>query len=337
MDWREASRIIGKQDNRDYLLAPAAHAELYRAKAPALADVLESSALSIEAQAFEERDAVAIEAQKTYKATMGRTNLAVLLVSMLGAASLAATILLPGKPAVSQGLSIGTAIVSGIGAFLLFRLREGKLLEDWMTTRAEAETHRIGYFTAIGEAARKTKDASLALLLVEYFRRYQFDVQHQYYKASGEDHRHSANRTVTIGGAGAAVATVSSILGSMGNTWTAVFGALAVAGAAIGAFAIGREQMTQDRRNGERYRRTATTLTGIAKQMNAVRDAAANANGDAVFEFIAAINEHVSLEHRQWLETADSEKAALARLGAALGQTGKPTEEGAPQAEGSPA
>lgn len=330
MDWREASEIIGKEGNRDYLLAPVAHVALYREKSPALAAVLESAALSVEAEAYEERDAVAIAAQKTYKTTMGRTNLAVMLVSMLGAAGMAVTILWPQVPSLAQGLFIAAAIVSGIGAYLLFKLREGKLLEDWMTTRAEAETHRIGYFSAIGDAARKTNDASLALLLMEYFRRYQFDVQHQYYKARAEDHRHSANRTVAVGGFGAAVATVSSILGTMGGAGSAVFGGLAVAGAAIGAYAIGREQMTQDRRNSERYRRTATTLTGIAKQMDAVREAAAKANGNAVFEFIAAINEHISLEHRQWLETADSEKATLARLGAALGQKDEGTSaEGA--------
>ena len=327
MDWKQAQSIIGKQADKDYLLAPESHASLYREKAPDLSAVLESAALATEAAAFEQRDAVALESQKKYMSTMGRTNLSVMLISMMGAASMVATILFPQEPRVAQCFSIATAVLSGIGAFLLFQLREGKLLENWMTTRAEAETHRIGYFTAIGEAARKTDDANLSLLLLEYFRRYQFDVQHQYYLVRAQDHRKSADRTVTIGGAGAALATVSSILGAMGGSGSAIFGALAITGAAIGAYSIGREQMTQDRRNAERYWRTATTLTGIAKQMDAVQAAAARAHGDAVFEFIAVVNEHISLEHRQWLETAESEKAALARLGAALNNKRDPMAE----------
>jgi hypothetical protein len=51
--------------------------------------------------------------------------------------------------------------------------------------------------------------------------------------------------------------------------------ALSVFGAALGAYAIGREQMTQDRRSAERYDRTFSALTALAERFDRVRDAVA--------------------------------------------------------------
>ena len=254
---------------------------------------------------------------------MTRTNVAILVVSVLGALSMSSEVLsirfanLPDY--LSRVLSAFTALATGLGAFGLFKLREGKLLETWMTKRAAAETHRIGYFSALGNAARCSSDTDLLSLILEYFRRYHFDLQQAFFTERARQHSESANWTVSIGAAGAGIAALASLLSAGGEGVWSAFGALTVTGAALGAFSVGREQMTQDRRNAERYSRTADALVAISYRLDVVRKAASVGNGTAVAEFIDAVNEQVSNEHRQWLEGAESAKSAIARLEMALG------------------
>ena len=70
------------------------------------------------------------------------------------------------------------ALVSGaLASMWLFRAREGNLVEAWMSGRAHAESARLEYFATLVRLENGPSDPPLGLLKLEYFRRYQLDVQ----------------------------------------------------------------------------------------------------------------------------------------------------------------
>ena len=320
MDWKAAETIVGQASGDDFRLNPLEHAERYEKQAPALADILRAGAVQSTVKAYDLADSEAIEAQALYKRWMGRINFAVFVTSILGAATMAAAIMLPAgsisESWIGRTFAGLSALSAAFGVFSLYRLREGHLLVGWMTARASAETQRLGYFSALASAAANKGQPDLLVLVLEYARRYQLEMEKTYYWLRGAQHRASANQTVAIGAIGAAIAVISGGMSAAGPwPW---LGALSVTGAAIGAYATAREQTNQDRRNEERYRRSWDALNGLSGRLDEVRAAANAGNGSAVVEFIAAVNDQISLEHRQWLDASESNKAALGRLEEAL-------------------
>ena len=203
----------------------------------------------------------------------------------------------------------------------LFRVKEGRLLEDWMTARARAETKRLSYFSYIASASAEPVDPQFELLKLEYFRRYQLDLQLAYYKGRRSRHRNSAERTLDISAASVLMAAIASgaagVLGALRSEWAAL-GSLAVFGAALQAFAASREALNQDRRNAERYDNTAQALQGLRERLDDVRLGIAAGSTSVLGEFVGAVQDQLSLEHRQWLEGAENMQAAVARLEKAL-------------------
>ncbi|MDD9717922.1 hypothetical protein PVW48_14275 [Dinoroseobacter sp. PD6] len=328
MDWREAEEIIGCKGEGDYLLDLPAHEARYREKAPVLADLMVSAASRSAVQSYARFDAAAIAAQRGYRRAMSCANLGALFTSVFGAGAMAWTILagaggpLAGYGAGATVLSVGAAISAAAGAAGLYWLRHGRLLETWMGKRAEAETHRIGYFSGLLARAAEGPQES-AMLALEYVRRYHFDVQRTYYDHRARQHEASANRTLAIGAAGAFLATLSSFVSVGADGSLQAISALGVFGAAIGAYAIGREQMTQDRRNAERYDRTYSALVAITAKLDEVRAAVAAGRTGAASAFGAAVNEQISNEHRQWLEGQEAAREALERIETALRPDGQ--------------
>ena len=325
MNWQDAEAIIGRTMDDDYVLDLQGHEDRYRSDAPALADLMVTAAARGAVETYTRFDRAAIEAQARYRRAMGFANVGALLTSVFGAAAMAWAILaaeggvLQAYAAWTTALSAGAAVSAAFGSAGLYWLRHGRLLENWMGKRAEAETHRIGYFNGlIAEAAGKSREA--VLLALEYFRRYHFDVQRTYYFNRARQHEKSAGKTVAIGAAGAFLATLASLVSvGVGGQWQAI-SALGVFGAAVGAYAIGREQMTQDRRNAERYDRTYSALVAITSKLDAVRGSVEAGKPDGAAAFALAVNEQISNEHRQWLEGQEAAKEALERIESALEQ-----------------
>jgi hypothetical protein len=218
-------------------------------------------------------------------------------------------------------LALAGVAAGGIASMSLFRVKEGRLLEDWMTARARAETKRLAYFSYIVNSSVQPLDLELELLKLEYFRRYQLDLQLAYYKTRRSGHRKSAERTLSISAGAVLVAAIASgaagVLGTQNSEWAAL-GSLAVFGAALQAFAASRESINQDRRNAERYDNTAQALQGLRERLDEVRLRIAAGFPSVLGEYVAAVQDQLSLEHRQWLEGAENMRAAVARLEKAL-------------------
>jgi hypothetical protein len=106
-----------------------------------------------------------------------------------------------------------------------------------------------------------------------------------------------------------------------------------VFGAALQAFAAAREAINQDRRNAERYDNSAQVLQGLRERLDDVRVGIAAGSPSVLTEYVAAVQDQLSLEHRQWLEGAENMQAAVARLEKALtsgaSQKATSSEEGA--------
>jgi hypothetical protein len=215
---KRAVAAIGEGRPDDFILAPTTHAEELADKAPALASLLRTAKIATLTRQYERRDRDAGDAQKRFKDAMLWANAAVLATGVLGAFIMGAGIL---EEAVDEELwplllVLGLcALVSGaLASMWLFRVREGNLVEAWMSGRAHAGSARLEYFATLVRLANGSS---------EYFRRYQLDVQIAYYDQRG---RESADRTLMIGGFAAALAAVASgsagIVASIEAPWAAL-------------------------------------------------------------------------------------------------------------------
>ncbi|SCY94104.1 hypothetical protein [Paracoccus tibetensis] len=327
MDWRTARDLIEIVGGQSHTLDLEAHSSMFQDHAPQLSALLERAGVQAVARTYSEFDRDAVEAAARYKIWMCTANLAALITSCATAAAMSWALAVNDARWLQAGLlQNGDMLLGAIassaamtGAVSLYVLRHGRLLESWMAKRAAAESHRTAYFEEVVKRA-VAQPAPVALLALEYFRRYHFDVQKAYFLKRARQHERSGQKTVALGAVGAGLAALTSVVGLTSEYAQHVMGALTVNGAALGAFAIGREQLTQDHRNSERYIRTYANLVELSRKLDDVRDAAQEGGAQAVLEFVMAVDEHISNEHRQWLEKTEATKAAIARLEEILGK-----------------
>lgn len=325
-----ARNAIGQAARDDYVIAPTNHAEELEGTAPSLTRVLRGAAAETMAKEFVLLDSRALQAQGVFMRAASSLNFAVLATTCLAAALLAISSLeLSAAPLLKTTLlivlGVAAALTGGLGAMLQYQIRQGRLFDRWMKERAGAETHRLQFFETVTSAEGSDEAGSpipLASYQLEYFRRYQLDVQVSYYQKRGDQHRRAADRTLGIGGLAifiAAITTaVSGFLGALTAPSLASIAAIGVVGAALASFASAREAITQDRRNAERYERTRAFLVQLQARLGRVRLAAASGDREPLKEFVASVQDQLSLEHRQWLEAADTTAAGLVRLDASL-------------------
>jgi SMODS and SLOG-associating 2TM effector domain 1 len=321
----DAAGIIGSGSPGDYRLSPLEHAEQLKTSAPKLAALLSRSAPVDLARQYADADTEALVAERTFKRWVIKANWAVLTTATVSALLMAVALLTASSDGLTRTILIVLALIGvAAGAFAsmsLFRVKEGRLLEDWLTARARAETKRLSYFSYIMNTSVGPPDSQLELLKLEYFRRYQLDLQIAYYKTRRTGHRKSAERTLDISANSVLLAAIASgaagVLGAYRSEWAAL-GSLAVFGAALQAFAAARESLNQDRRNAERYDHSAQALMGLRERLDDVRVGIAAGSLSVLSEYVAAVQDQLSLEHRQWLSGAENMQAAVARLEKAL-------------------
>ncbi len=315
-----AREILGPSDGTDYTIRPTAHAEKYAEAAPALAEILRSSRVEAAAQEYERQDAIAIQAQKQFKRLSGRSNSAVLLTAIIGALVLVVYGFY-GRNEI-EGMrryaliALGAAggLAGALAAMWLYLIDKSRSLQKWMSRRADAETQRLAYFRAVtadSGSIRATSGVPLPLLQLEYFLRYQLEVQLTYYDRSSIRHESSAAKSLRIG---SSAVLIGCIVTGISGLLSPLLAGVGVLGAALSSFASNREAMNQDRRNAERYERTRKTLQKLRGEIDGVRGACARGNSEPLQEFVTVVHDQLSLEHRQWLETEDSIGQALASL-----------------------
>ncbi|MBO0755705.1 MAG: hypothetical protein J2P54_07575 [Bradyrhizobiaceae bacterium] len=335
-DAEQAQAAIGQDDpGSDWRLAPGAHAEALPEEAGALRRILQHPELQSIISAFETADKQAVDAQARYK-RVARLRL----YTGVAATIVGATFILPldewirGFLSIPAAVQYGCLVISILAALYLVR---SKPFDAWMKARAKAEIARIDLFnyviTAIDDAPQPGELPVLPLKL-EYFRRYQLDVQLRYYEGRGQQHARAAGETarwqfvsVALTCVAAAIALLSAtkflvdlaplpdwiknlsqIVQSHLPPWTnkAVLAIGIVSSTLFGA-SISRSLMDLDERNASRYLTTAANLELLrnTRLEAARRDAAAGLIGK-VQDFVDAIQDQISTEHREWILLGDN-------------------------------
>ncbi|MHB9074690.1 MAG: hypothetical protein ACYC6G_14335 [Desulfobaccales bacterium] len=327
---KAAKEAIGSGKTDDYGIAPTKHAEEFIDKAPTLSDILSSSEVRINAQRYEEEDLNATDAQRQFNKIFIRANIAVLITGVFVALVLVSGVL--GKYLSEENLkillavlSLGGVIAGVIASKDLYVIRQGGLLEAWMSKRAFAETARLDYFDTLVRFPIPATDISsppIALLKLEYFRRFQLDVQRAYYRERGKDHKQEAVKILSLSGwamAGAAIATgAAGVLSGAIDTRFAALAGLGTIFTNLSSYTSMKEAVNQNRRNAERYARTLRVLEDLYKKLDEVRKAVYAAGLMPLFDFVEAVHEQLSLEHRQWLSEMGEGKGAFAKLESTL-------------------
>jgi len=325
---KKAEGAIGSNEPDDYIIEPSGFANHIEDDAPQLATLLHHHALSETARRYERNDQRARDEQAQFKRLSSQATWAVFAatVSAVSVALFTAN----SKEAVDGGVQfipLCLGIISLVGgawaALVLHRLSSGRILERWMQARAAAETDRLGYFNRLVRLVsdQHPDDPQLQLLCLEFFRRYQFSIQQNYYEGRGIQHRNSFKTTISIG-------SVAAFILALGSGVTAILGAfqaeilqfavLGILGTALATVASRREELNQDERNSERYRRTADLLSHIRERHNDVQNAVAMGDTEVLQQYVAAVHEQLSLEHRQWLSETEEMDETIKSLSASL-------------------
>jgi len=324
----KAKSVIGEDTQDDYKIKPTDFPNNFKESAPNLSTILGHSSFLEKANRYEQHDSLAIISQSKFKkfshqATWG-----------IGCAAIAGS-LLAGLAAANFksndvlifflfGLGLIATIGGSSAVYRLHQIKSEKLLKRWMAARAKAETERLSYFNALSRCLVKDHqtDIYLQLLFVCMFKRYQLDVQRLFYDFRSGDHRKSLETTSTIGAAAALCLVLGSgMLGMIGAFVPDLLpiAALGTIGAAISAVASRREDLNQDERNAERYSRTADILSKIAERHDDVLTIVSEGkNPGIIIEYVNAVNDQLSLEHRQWTSDASEMSAALSALEASI-------------------
>jgi hypothetical protein len=333
---QQVEAAIGRDDpGSDWRLAPAAHAAALPVEAGALRRILQHPDIHAIIAAFENADKQAVDAQRRYK-RVARLRL----YTGVAATIVGATFVLPLDAWISGFLSIPAAIQYGslaISIVAALHLIRSKPFDAWMKARARAEIARVDLFNRVMTANDNTPqpgELPLLPLKLEYFRRYQLDVQLRYYKGRGEQHARAAGETarwqfvsVALTGLAGAIALisltkflidfaplpgwikdVSQIVQAHLPPWTnkAVLAIGIVSSTLFGA-SISRSLMDLDERNASRYLTTAANLELYrATGLKAARLDAAAGLMDKVQGFVDKIQDQISTEHREWILLGDN-------------------------------
>lgn len=320
----KAKSAIGEDMLDDYKITPTDFPDNLEKSAPEISTILKHSSFQEKARRYEQHDVLAISSQTKFKKFSHQTTWTICCAAIAGSllAGLAAANLKSNDLLTSILFMLGliSTIGGGFAVYRLHQIKSEKLLERWMAARAKAETERLGYFNALSRHLIKDyqTDIYLHLLFVCMFKRYQLEVQRLYYNSRSGDHRRSLEKTSIIGAIAAlCLALGSGVLGMIGAflSYLLPFAALGTIGAAISAVASRRENLNQDERNAERYSRTADILSKIAERHDDVLAVVNEGkNPEIIIEYVDAVNDQLSLEHRQWTSDASEMSSALSAL-----------------------
>ena len=312
---------IGDDKPTDYKITPTKFPDELTTSAPELAEILKHSSFNEIAERYELHDKSAISTQRKFKSYAFQVTLGIFFATISGSLLAGLSTLIIESESIKRIILFFFGLVSTIGgglaAFRIYQIKFQKILEEWMTERAKAETERLGYFNSLARhlVNKYNENIELKLHFVCMFKRYQIEVQRLYYSTSSREHKKSLEKTTTIGAIAALIlATSSGIFGILGafDFKFLPIAAIGTIGTAISILATRREELNQDERNSERYSRTAESLSKIVeKHDDVLQEIVKGDKEDIMIKYVDAVNDLLSLEHRQWINDISEMSAAL--------------------------
>lgn len=311
-----AGALIGADDPAsDWMLRPGTHAKALPPGAGALARVLGSQAVKNIMARYTEADTRAVAAQAVYKRRSRQAIYARLVAILIGGLFLMPLTAILSAAAVKVGLIIQYACIAaalGLAAYL----GAARLFSRWMEARAEAELARLALFDLIVDAEEPSREGELPILplRLEYFRRYQLDVQCRYYLGRGREHERAAGQSaravwwLNIFGALTflpIIIVAADYVGLIDFSNLVPYLSFMALGTAVsgilGAMAA-ISSMNLDERNAARYLVVHENLKDLSgKSLEEARAAAARGDAPGVKQFAAAVQRLILAEHQEWI------------------------------------
>jgi hypothetical protein len=294
---------------------------------PALAKILESSAVRTKLDAYARQDAEAVRQQTQLVEEATRANICLAAVGVISGVVLAASALSTDSSPIQYltlALGVVTLLLGAAAAFFTYVARDQGRVGRWQTCRGQAEIDRLAVFSTVAaKAADKGIDAAFAgLALVSV---HLLDDQRKWLDGRASRHRKSSETTSRLGGIASSLAFVGgsgAIIASQKASaiWIVLAG---VVGAAVGAYASNRDALRRDRANAERYENTEVALDGLAGRIDDVAQQIVGGEPKALVAFTETVCDLLSTEHKQWLEGTAQAAASLEKLDAQLEQISK--------------
>jgi len=151
---QEAQRIIGKGEDSDYVITPTKHADSFAKDAPDFAQTLCAGRVGIAAKDYEEKNQAAIDAQVDFQKVFRMSNMTVFFTSTIITLVLLTGILFPDFKIVMVSLGLLSFVSGFVASYYLNVLKQGRLLDQWMSNRARAEAARLDYLLCYGGQVR---------------------------------------------------------------------------------------------------------------------------------------------------------------------------------------
>ena len=308
-----AAEAIGKYQPQDWHVDPRSHAQRMAREAGPLQRILQGSRVQVILEQYEAGNAKAGEYQAEY-IRYGRWE-----IYLGSAAAIIGAVILylasgdGGEPGLSRSvllLAQGFCLAGAIA--LKYKLGHSAIYRQWQQQRTRAETSRIELFeTVCGLAGHPVpptvaeNELPLLPLQLEYFLRYQLQVQLNYYHERGRQHAKAARRFVNIGTGITFLAAVAASLAGLNTElgdWVSSSAIVGLVAPILLTAQTSLSRLNQDERNAARYAITHDHLLNLKKKSDSVHSAAEAGNQEEVFRFIRSVNEVISVEHTEWKE-----------------------------------
>ena len=316
----DAIEILGSsQPDDDWILKPDQHADLLPDEAAPLVAILRNSKINTIITKYKDADKKAIHAQKKYKlfSKFG--------ISSASAAALIGAVFLFLKSSSDPGTFLyklgenyeslilsAEAIAIALTALFSYLLKHNKYFLKWMNQRAKAETERIRLFeiVCLHKCPEPNKNNCIELyqLQLEYFRRYQLEVQLRYYKGRSEQHEKAASKLISVGGGITFFIVLATAMTSIFDNGE-IIAALVLIGIAAPVILSAHGNLkliNQDERNSLRYANTYGRLLELEGNLSDIRNKISNGDRDELIEFVSTVNNEISVEHREWIKIQDA-------------------------------
>jgi hypothetical protein len=310
--------IIGTQSPNDWRLAPHEHADNLERAAPQAASlqrILRTPEIGDIMKRYRDADALALAEQARYRRA-GRLAI----WSRFAALAAGGVALLPIDRLLTQSLRPYLIVVQAIALMLsllaaLWVTWRGTF-SKWMHARGAAEIARVDLFDRILAAPVDGQPGELAplRLKLEYFRRYQLEMQCAFYAGRGAQHAQAAGNTtrwkficLALVASGAAAVLYALGLFADPSRWEhetaqkVIIAAMTLVSAVL-ASVSDRSLMDLNERNAARYGTTHQNLAKLRDDyLPAVREAADRGDEAAVLAFVRVVQDQISSEHREWV------------------------------------
>ena len=275
-----ARRAVGEHARDDYILRPRKHADLLPPEAGPLKRILSRPEIEDIKAEYDRWDADALRLQGRHMRWGKRGIAAAMMATVVAAFLMVSPVELTPPQSVLASSFVWLSLCVSWGHFAAMMV--GRPLEAWFKARANAEEYRKRLFESVLAARETTNPGEIAVLplQLEYFRRYQFEMQCAYFADKSRKAAKRARWTDVVGWLWAVVPFVAlaltlaagvSATGEQGlvhplvttlgglvqsverlsiDLW-GIGAAMVVAAASAGLFAIA--QLDNYRRNSVRY------------------------------------------------------------------------------------